>query len=253
MCNQCLCGSGFETSDTTQSEQISIASRLFILREAYNTQQMDIDHIFIFTDTHGKIAEELISFGFTANESRVHKGQGTMNRTFSFENFYLEIVWVHDEREIKSDLVKPTGLWQRAEYFKSNYSPFGLIIVNNEESDHLFENAYKYQPQYFSTGMAFDILQNSIQPDLPWTCRMPFRRERHTEKVKVNHKNKIRFLSKASFDYCGSGGENFIDQFKHEKTIRFTKSGKSWLTLLFDNGQQGAKKIFESLRLTFVY
>jgi hypothetical protein len=71
---------------------------------------------------------------------------------------------VHNEQEIKSDLVKPTGLWQRAEYFKNNYSPFGLIIVNNKESDQLFENAYRYQPEYFQSGMAFDILQNSIQP-----------------------------------------------------------------------------------------
>jgi len=64
---------------------------------------MDIDHIFIFTNTEGKIADELISFGLTANESRVHKGQGTMNRTFSFENFFLEIAWVHNEQEMKSD------------------------------------------------------------------------------------------------------------------------------------------------------
>jgi len=89
---------------------------------------MDIDHIFIFTNTEGKIADELISFGLTANESRVHKGQGTMNRTFSFENFFLEIAWVHNEQEIKSDLVKPTGLWQRAEYFKNNYSPLGSSL-----------------------------------------------------------------------------------------------------------------------------
>jgi hypothetical protein len=52
---------------------------------------MDIDHIFIFTDTKGKIADELISFGFTANESQVHQGQGTMNRTFSFENFLWKL------------------------------------------------------------------------------------------------------------------------------------------------------------------
>ena len=214
---------------------------------------MDIDHIFIFTDTHGKIAEELISFGLTANESRVHKGQGTMNRTFSFENFYLEIAWIHSEQEIKSDLVKPTGLWQRAEYFKNNCSPFGLIIINNEESDHLFENADTYQPQYFPTGMHFDILQNYIQPDLPWTCRMPFRREKKMEPVKVNHKNKIRSLTEATFHYCSSGGENFIDHFKKENTIRFIKSDKSWLTLSFDNGKQGSKKIFEPLRLTFEY
>ncbi|HZJ60137.1 MAG TPA: VOC family protein [Chitinophagaceae bacterium] len=214
---------------------------------------MDIDHIFIFTNTEGKIADELISFGLTANESRVHKGQGTMNRTFSFENFFLEIAWVHNEQEIKSDLVKPTGLWQRAEYFKNNYSPFGLIILNNKESDQLFENAYRYQPEYFQSGMAFDILQNSIQPDLPWTCRMPFRREENTEPLKVNHKNKICLLTKATFNYCGSGSENLVDQFNNEKTIRFLKSDRAWLTLTFDNCKQGLKKIFEPLKLTIDY
>ena len=214
---------------------------------------MDIDHIFIFTDTNGKIADELISFGLTANESRVHQGQGTTNRTFSFENFFLEIAWVHNEKEIKSDLVKPSGLWQRAEYFKNNYSPFGLIIINNEESDRLFENAYKYQPEYFPTGMAFDILQNDNRPDLPWTCRMPFKREKHLEVVEVNHTNKINSLSSATFEYTGSGGENFLDQFKKEKRIQFIKSDKTWLTLAFDNGKQALKKVFEPLQLAIEY
>ncbi len=214
---------------------------------------MDIDHIFIFTDTQGKIADELISFGLTANESRVHKGQGTMNRTFSFENFFLEIVWVHNEQEIKSDLVQPTGLWQRAEYYKNNYAPFGLVIVNNDESDHLFENAYKYQPEYFPEGMAFDIIQNTNHPDLPWTCRMPFRREKNTERAKVNHKNKISTLTKATFHYSSSGGDSFLDQFKEEKTIQFIKSDKIGLTLTFDNNQQGLKNIIEPLQLTIDY
>ena len=214
---------------------------------------MDIDHIFIFTDTNGKIADELISFGLTANESRVHQGQGTTNRTFSFDNFFLEIVWVHNEQEIKSDLVKPSGLWQRAEFYKNNYSPFGLIIVNNEESDQLFKNAYKYQPEYFPEGMAFDILQNNNQPDLPLTCRLPFRREKNIAGNQINHKNKISFLSKATFEYSGSGGESFLDQFKNEKTIQFIKSDKAWLTLTFDNNKQGLRKTFEPLQLTIDY
>jgi len=214
---------------------------------------MDIDHIFIFTNTEGKIADELISFGLTANESRVHKGQGTMNRTFSFENFFLEIAWVHNEQEIKSDLVKPTGLWQRAEYLKNSYSPFGLIIINNDESDLLFVNAYKYQPEYFPIGMAFDIIQNDNQPDLPWTCRMPFKSEKNIRSHPITHKNKINFLSKATFEYSGSGGERFLDQFKNEKTVHFVKSDKAWLTLAFDNSKQGLKKIFEPLQLTIDY
>ena len=214
---------------------------------------MDINHIFIFTDTNGKIVDELISFGLKANDSHVHQGQGTTNHTFSFENFFLEIVWVHNEQEIKSDLVRPTGLWQRAEFFKNNFSPFGLIIENNEGSDHLFVNANKYQPEYFPDGMTFDILQNALQPDLPWMGRLPFKREKNAEKAIVNHNNRLKSLTKSTFQYCGIGNKNFLDNFKDEKTIQFIKSNEIWLTLTFDNFIQGLERTFEKLHLTIEY
>src|SRR5680860_603257 len=136
------------------------------------------------------------------------KGKEQLIAHFPLRIFFLEIVWVHNEQEIKSDLVRPTGLWQRAAFFKNNFSPFGLIIENNEESDYLFENAYKYQPGYFPDGMAFDILQNSLHPDLPWTCRLPFKREKNAEGAKVNHNNGLKSLTKSTFQYLGSGSGN---------------------------------------------
>lgn len=214
---------------------------------------MEIDHIFIFTNTQGEIAEELIAFGLTANESRVHKGQGTMNRTFSFSNFFLEIAWVCNESELKSELVKPSGLWQRAEYFANEFSPFGLVIVNNQASNNLFANALKYQPAYFSKGLAFDIVTNQTNPGLPWTCRMPIGTEQNSSAVAVEHNNKIQELSKASFEYLCTGDTSFVDQFTNEKKIRFIPSGKNWLTLNFDNSRQGLQKIFLPLQLTIEY
>lgn len=214
---------------------------------------MDIDHIFIFTDNKETAVNELISFGLKPNDSRVHQGQGTTNRTFSFENFYLEIVWVHNADEIKSDLIKPTGLWQRAEFVRNNFVPFGLIILNNQASDNLFQNAYKYQPEYFAEGMAFDILQNALEPNLPWTCRMPFRREKNTEIIQVLHSNHLESLTKAVFEYCSSSDYDFLNHFKEQKTIQFIKSDKNWLTLTFDNGRQGLKRVFEQLQLTIDY
>ncbi len=95
---------------------------------------MNIDHIFIFTNDNGKIADELVQFGLTEGSSRVHIGQGTTNRKFYFENFFLEILWVHNEEELKSDITKPTGLWQRADFNSSN-SPFGICIVNTDETE----------------------------------------------------------------------------------------------------------------------
>ncbi|MCG7858692.1 VOC family protein [Flavihumibacter sediminis] len=214
---------------------------------------MDIDHIFIFTNSNGSIADELISFGFTPNESRIHQGQGTTNRTFSFENFYLEIAWAHNAQEIKSDLVKPTGLWQRASYFNNGYSPFGLIIVNNEASDPLFTNAYAYQPEYFEDGMAFDIIQNEDQPNLPWTCRMPFKNAISPLYKQADHKNKIRSLSRAGFEYRDCSSYSYLEQFRNEKRIQFIKSDRTWLTLDFDNKEKGLQKIFHPLQLTINY
>jgi hypothetical protein len=147
---------------------------------------MDIDHIFIFTDDNGKIADQLVEFGLSEGSSRVHIGQGTTNRKFYFSNFFLEILWVHDVNEIQSALIEPTGLWQRANFKENNYSPFGLCLVNRVETNLLFENAVKYQPEYFPQGLSIDILKNDTQPNLPCTFRLPFKGQK---KMRLNQPN----------------------------------------------------------------
>jgi hypothetical protein len=67
-----------------------------------NDHIMQTDHIFIFTNDNGKIADELVQFGLTEGSSRVHVGQ--------------EILWVHNEQELNSEVTKQTGLWQRADF-----------------------------------------------------------------------------------------------------------------------------------------
>jgi len=214
---------------------------------------MDINHIFIFTGDNGSVADELVSFGLTEGSSRVHKGQGTSNRTFPFNNFYLEIVWVHNENEIKSNLVKPTGLWQRAGFDKNNFLPFGLIFDFSEETDSLFENAVRYQPEYFPQGQAFDIIANELHPGLPWTCRLPFKKQLNTDSRPVRHTNGIDSLTKATFHYHNSADPGFLRFFENEKNIEFIKSDKSCLDLLFDHGKQRLKKQFKTLNLTIEY
>jgi len=72
---------------------------------------MEIDHIFIFSKNDGKEADKLVEFGLTEGSNRIHPGQGTTNRKFYFENFFLEVLWVIDETEIRSDLTSKTKLW----------------------------------------------------------------------------------------------------------------------------------------------
>ena len=59
---------------------------------------MEIDHIFIFTDDKGQVADKLVESGFVEGSNRVHIGKGTTNRKFYFKNFFLEILWVHNEK-----------------------------------------------------------------------------------------------------------------------------------------------------------
>ena len=214
---------------------------------------MTPDHIFIFTNDQGKIADQLVEFGLTEGSSRVHAGQGTSNRKFYFENFFLEILWVHDETEIDSELIKPIGLWQRADYQSSDFSPFGLCIVNTNETNNLFENAHKYQPSYFPDGMVIDILKNEHQPNFPWTFRLPFKGQKKNETEPTKHKNGIKQLSKVDFYVENINDPNFIQSFKGEQNINFIKSDKTWLTLTFDEAKQGLRITFESLQLTIEY
>jgi Glyoxalase-like domain len=214
---------------------------------------MTPDHIFIFTNDQGKVADQLVEFGLKEGSNRVHAGQGTTNRKFYFKNFFLEILWVYDETEINSELIKPIGLWQRAAYHSNEFSPFGLCIVNTDETDKLFENAFKYQPVYFPEGMTIDILKNEHQPNFPWTFRLPFKGQKKNETEPTNHENGIVELTKIEFCVEKSYDENFTKSFLGQEKINFTQSDKTWLNLTFDNAKQGLKKDFEDLKLTIRY
>ena len=215
---------------------------------------MDIDHIFIFTNDNGKIADELVLFGLAEGSSRVHVGQGTTNRKFYFDNFFLEILWVHNEAEIKSDLIKPTGLWQREDFKKNDFSPFGLCIVNTDETERLFQNAIKYQPVYFPAGLNIDILTNEEKPSLPWTFRLPFRGQKKNETEPTEHKCGLKNLTSVAFGITNYNNTNeFIQQFARQDKVRFTLSANNNLTLTFDDNRNGLTKEFEKINLRINY
>jgi hypothetical protein len=214
---------------------------------------MDIDHIFIFTNDNGKIADQLTEFGLSEGSSRVHIGQGTTNRKFYFKNFFLEILWVHNEDEIKSKLIEPTGLWQRANFKENNFSPFGLCLVNNDQTDVFFENAYKYQPEYFPQGLSIDILKNDTESNLPWTFRLPFKGQKKNETEPSNHKNGLQLLTKTTFYYKKNTGNQYLEFFENDNQIKFIKADKNWLNLIFDDGKKGMKQVFETLNLTIEF
>jgi len=215
---------------------------------------MEIDHIFIFSNNEGIESESLVESGFTEGSNRRHKGQGTINRKFYFENFFLEILWVVDQNEITQTPTKETGLWERANYTQNTISRFGLCLLNEEGTDNLFEQCQIYQPNYFPQGMSIDILPNQNQKILPWTFRLPYRGEKKAVTEPTQHKNEIKQLTKASFGINEKHTTSpFISFFKNSTSINFHENKQLELLLEFDNGIQQKNIEIKELDLKIVY
>lgn len=215
---------------------------------------MEIDHIFIFSNNKGKEADDLVEFGFTEGSSRMHPGQGTINRKFYFENFFLEILWVIIEEEIQSKLTSRTKLWERSQFEKNGYSPLGLCLVNLESTDKLFKKSEIYQPNYFPKGMSIDFITNEKYPKLPWTFRLPYRGEKKSHSEPTKHSNGLKLLTRAEFEIPINNHETeFGNYFQSFESIEFKKGNRTHLTLEFDEISQGKSRVFKGLNLTIKY
>lgn len=214
---------------------------------------MEIDHIFIFSN-QGREGDQLVDFGLTEGSSRVHPGQGTTNRKFYFENFFLELVWVIDEEEITSELTAPTRLWERSQFRTNGHSPFGLCLVNTETTNVLFANSQTYEPTFFPPGMGADIIPNEDKPYLPWTFRLASSGPSKYPDEPRNHSVGLQQLTRAIFGIPVADVEDdFIAFFQQHPQVAFETSPKPSLILEFDYGKQGKSQHFEALGLSMRY
>ena len=51
----------------------------------------ELDHIFVLCEPGAPEADELLAAGFVEGQGYVHRGQGTANRVFFFQDFYYPI------------------------------------------------------------------------------------------------------------------------------------------------------------------
>lgn len=118
---------------------------------------LHIHHVFVCTSVGAPEAETLLDAGFVEGSANTHPGQGTANRRFFFESGFLELLWVHDEREAKSATTAPTKLWDRWAERGKAASPFGLCFSSSRGLDSSLPfPTWAYRPSYLSDGR--DIL-----------------------------------------------------------------------------------------------
>src|SRR5262249_59045833 len=89
---------------------------------------IELDHLFVCVAAGAPEAEHLVQFGLMEGTPNVHRGQGTANRRFFFQNAMLELLWVENLIEAQSEQTAPTQLWERWSARLAGACPFGTIV-----------------------------------------------------------------------------------------------------------------------------
>jgi hypothetical protein len=120
-----------------------------------------LHHVFVCTSVGAPEAQGLLEAGLVEGSRNTHPGQGTANRRFFFESGFLELLWVHDEREARSPLAGPTKLWERWAGRHGATNPFGLCFSSADGVDSgLPFPTWDYRPDYLSGGRALMFADN---------------------------------------------------------------------------------------------
>lgn len=117
-----------------------------------------LDHVFVFARVGGQEAASLGALGLMEGGGKAHLGQGTANRCFFFQGSMLELIWVHDEHEARSEAIARTGLWERSQYRETGACPFGICLRATEPDDAAVPfDTWGYRPPYVAAGSEIPV------------------------------------------------------------------------------------------------
>jgi hypothetical protein len=118
----------------------------------------ELDHLLVFAGVGAPEADRLVSLGLTEGSGNLHPGQGTANRRFFFRNTMLELLWVSDERDVRSNAIAPTRLWERLQWRRTGASPFGICFRGTAGLARALPfETWNYQPPYLANGMEIPV------------------------------------------------------------------------------------------------
>ena len=127
---------------------------------------MVIDHLFVCVATGAPEAEHLIASGLREGSPNVHKGQGTANRRFFFDNFMLELLWVNDPSAVLLDEgVAKTQLVTRCEM--RDACPFGVCLIPRDLDSPVPFASWPYSPPY-ARAVKIDVASDAGLDEPMW-------------------------------------------------------------------------------------
>ena len=126
---------------------------------------LSLDHVFVLCAAGGPEAETLARCGLEEGPSNTHPGQGTACRRFFFHNAYLELLWVHDAADARSEAVAGTRIWERWAGREEGASPFGIVMrLAGPAGAQLPFATWVYRPAYLPPDLSI-----AVAADIPLT------------------------------------------------------------------------------------
>ncbi len=201
-----------------------------------------LDHVFICCSTGAPEAASLARLGFKEGSANEHPGQGTRNRRFFFRNAYLELMWVEDEAEARSELSRATRLWERWSGREGGSCPFGVVFrpgAGPGEAHPPFET-WSYHPRYLPPGLAIEVGVGTplSEPELfylPWT-----RPRKQGAPEPTEHAIPVEEVTGVIVGIPALGARSRAAAAAEAAgLLNFRSSAAHFMTLVFDGGRSG--------------
>ena len=149
---------------------------------------IELDHVFVCAARGAPEAELLVRAGFVEGSPNVHRGQGTANRRFPFRNAMLELLWVSNSAEARSEATRETGLWERWSTRANGASPFGICTRPTMPGTAGAPfSAWEYRPAYLPPELCLYIGKAPLEE--PMWVHLAFVDRQHREQHFVRHPN----------------------------------------------------------------
>lgn len=219
---------------------------------------LEIDHIFVITDTAGLEADWLVRAGFTEGSPNHHTAQGTACRRFFFVNAMLEFIWIRDARESQSGTASRTGLMNRSLGRSNGASPFGLCFRSTTlPPEPPPFPTWRYSPPYLpKDSPPYEIsVQSEVvgEPFLFYRSRFdrpdrypPGRTEPTTHACGAGELTLTHLL-------CPTASSPELSALSGVPGFIAERAAKHHLNLTLDHGRQGRHLHFPSLPLSLHY
>jgi hypothetical protein len=130
------------------------------------TPNLELDHVFVSAPRRSRDVALLAARGLAQGAARIHQGQGTANTCFFFDNAYLELIWSHNESEIRSALVEPLALWERTRWRETDACPFGVAFRSRDNVEQP-RAAWGYAAPFLPAGKSLPIITPPGSADDP--------------------------------------------------------------------------------------